>query len=122
MSEDFAEEFSGKASEYATLRGLTEHPGWELFHKMLEEQKVARLGTFAFRPLAGMDEVPAQEFTKGEYSGLALAQVALFAHMETLKSEIEAVQKLQEKKDELEKQNSDAASRSGRVDGESFSE
>ena len=125
MSEEtdaMAGEISQSASLLSTLHSFTEHAGWKVFNEMLDEQKNSRLGQFAFKPLNSMDEVLAQEFMKGEMSGLSLAQVALFAYMETLKSSIELANAKLEKENEQERIRTDDAGRVGRVDGDAFGE
>lgn len=122
MSEErdaIAGKLSQTASVLAVWRGFLEHPGWALYSKMLQEQADGRKGEILLKPLKNAEALYAQEFSKGEISGLMLATVSPFAVLEGLKSEVEALEKLEEKQNELEKVRTDAASGS-RVDDERF--
>ena len=81
-------ERSQKASLLSELSSLVEHSGWKVFAQTLESQKTGRIGEILLRPLKSADEIYAQEFVKGEVSGLTLAQVSVFSMIESLKAEI----------------------------------
>ena len=116
---DMSAEISSKRSILSTLTSLTEHAGWALVAKMAEDQKTARIGEVLLQPLERMDKVLKQEFTKGEIAGLTLAQVSVFAHIETLKHEVQTLEAELERENELQTRITDAGSGS-RVDGGSF--
>lgn len=99
------------------LEQLIEHPGWKLYASMLEEQKNLRFGEYAYKPLASADQMPAEQFNKGECSGLALALVTPHAAIETLNQQIKVQTVKQEMNDAAEKKRADGA-RASRVDGQ----
>lgn len=113
--DELAGQLGEKSSTLSILKSFVEHPGWELHAKMLEEQQNSRKGEVLFKPLAGDNSVYAQEFMKGEISGLALAQVAPHTQIEVLKLEIKTLQAQLEREDEIEKRTADV-SRRDRVD------
>lgn len=112
-------QLSDKSGLLSVLRSFTEHPGWEIFSKMLEAQQNGRKGEVLLQPLSGDNAVYKQEFMKGEISGLALAQVAPFTQIEVLKLEVKTLQEQLERENELEARISDVSGRS-RVDDEQF--
>lgn len=114
-------EISQKASNLATLRSFTEHPGFAIFHKIMEGQKDLRKGEILYKPLQNSEALYAQEFMKGEISGLTLSQISVFAQIETLKSDLQAATFQLENERELAKEKSEADGRS-RVDGPTFSD
>ena len=116
-----AEEISDKASYLAVWRSFVDHPGWKLFHDLLEEQKNSRKGEILFKPLKDSEALYAQEFMKGEISGLTLAQVGPFALIEGLKADVQVSEAKLEQENERESQSTDGRNAS-RVDGPSFSE
>ena len=123
-TDKLAGDISGKASQLATLRGLTEHPGWLIFENIVESQKNLRKGEILLKPLASTEAVYAQEFMKGEIQGLTLAQVSVFVQIEALQAEVQVASANLERENESEKAiHANATSGVGnRVDGGSFSD
>lgn len=114
-SDKLAGEISQKGSLLAVLRGLTEHPGWELYMQVLISQQDARKGEILLKPLGSTEAVYAQEFMKGEISGLVLAQVSIFAQIEGLRADLQVTETKLEIENELEKARTDGGEQS-RVD------
>lgn len=119
---DKSDELAGQQSQTASLlavwRSFTEHPGWELYRKLLQEQADSRRGDVLLRPLAKMDDALGQEYMKGEISGLLLAQVSPYSVLETLKAQLKTIEVKLEREDEIAEKRADARSR---VDDEQFS-
>lgn len=118
-TDKMAGEISNKGSLLAVLRGLTEHPGWAIYSGMLQDQQDIRKGEVLLKPLPSTEAVYAQEFMKGEISGLSLAQISLFAHIEQLRSDVQVSEAKLERENELEKERTTRGSES-RVDGDAF--
>ncbi len=53
--------------------GLLRTEGWEMLTTILQEQVEMRRNSFELTPLESMDQIPAQEFKKGEIAGLRMA-------------------------------------------------
>lgn len=110
---------SDKRSQLVLWRGLVEHPGWNLFGKLLASQVDMRKGEILLRPLKNLDEVCAQEFMKGEVSGLSLSQVTAYSVIETLQAEIRTLEfNLENENAKADAYPSDAGG--SRVDNERF--
>lgn len=111
--DDIQARISSVGSQKSVWTSLLEHPGWKLFIKTVLEQKQSRQGEVFLRPLKDMDEVPAQEFMKGEISGLALVEVLAQTQIEMLNLELKTLNLQLETEDVREKAASkpDAGSR-----------
>ena len=64
---------SENGSDVATWRSLMEHPGWALMEKRLDHDRRMRALAITANSVRSVGEVFAQEFLKGEASGLGHA-------------------------------------------------
>lgn len=64
---------SENGSELAVWRSLMEHPGWALMEKRLDTERKMRALAVSAQSVRSVGEVFAQEYMKGEASGLGLA-------------------------------------------------
>ena len=65
----------GKMREIVSdLKAMVASSGWKYYSTMMEEQKVMRQNRILLTPLETHDQVLAQEYMKGEYAALALAE------------------------------------------------
>ena len=119
--DELAGQLSQKASILSVLKELVDHPGWKVHNEILNSQMDLRKGEILLKPLQSTEAVYAQEFSKGEISGLALAQISVHAQIETLRYEIQAATIHLENYNEMEARKADDAGRS-RVDGDTFVE
>lgn len=70
MTDSLRDEIQETSERLRLVQGFVDHPFWGEFAAWLEEQYRARHATVLHQPLAGVDGVLAQEFLKGEASGL----------------------------------------------------
>ena len=114
-------ELSSTAGRLSLWKSLVEHPGWKEYHKMLESQRNERIGPVLIKPLMSMDEIPQQEFMKGEISGITVAQLSPFAQIEALESEVRLLTANLENENEYIAEGN-AVESAGRVDGSTYTD
>jgi len=107
-------ELSDAASELKVWKDLKETHGWQRMQVMVQGQINARFTEYR-KPLGSMDEVPAQEYLKGEMAGLELFSGLLDAEIERLEALIERLTK--EIEDEPDTEDSATAGDAGGGDG-----
>ena len=90
-------------SELQTLhKGLTSLnslPEWDLYREFLQTQIESRKNNIAFTPLATVDGTLAQEFAKGEISGIFQSAFLLTVTIEAYAAEIKDRIAKQDKED-----------------------
>lgn len=111
---------SDKVADKRALEEMVQGPGWKLLMQTMKDQRDLRLGEYAFKPLDSADKIYAQEFIKGEVSGLALAMVTPEAMIQVLSQQISLDNAQRENREQLEEQKAADARRS-RVDDGGFS-
>ena len=89
---ELEERLSELSSDQAMWDSLTQHPGWKALRHLAEQQSKEFLLIFR-APLASMDKVPAQEYTKGQVAGIDLFASIPDLQLEMLKSEREILEK-----------------------------
>ena len=117
---ELEDEYSVKSGVLTTWKQLTEHPGWALYSKILEEQRRIRAETNFATPLKSFGDVLPQEFQKGEGMGLALAKSIPATMIEGLQLDLEKLRVFLEQESENEVGTTVADARS-RVDDDDFS-
>ena len=87
--------------ERSRLTSLKEHTGWTYFLAIADAQLETRKQHLFLTPLPGLDATFAQEFEKGEISGIAFMRHFIDSRIETLTEEIEQrLSEEEEKRDE----------------------
>lgn len=112
-------QLSSLSEQIHTLEKLMEQPGWNVFLNTLAAQSKEREGAVLLKPLNDTGAVYAQEFMKGEVSGLLLAQVLVPTMVEDLRRQRSTTEVQLENQHESEKVGTDAGSGS-RVDDEQW--
>ena len=77
-------------------KALSEHRGWQMLYKLAEEQRAMRQNTVCLTPVSSFGEVLAQEFAKGEVSGLALLITLPEVQMDIVEAEIKSLDTIEE--------------------------
>lgn len=88
---ELEQELSDKSSLLRLWIDLTESPAWVTLEAVMTEQKNARAAIICGVPLKTLDEVPEQEFKKGEVAGIGLMLAYPKTAIEVLEAEIEAL-------------------------------
>ena len=120
---ELGEILSDKASQVRSLKDLLDHPAWRVYRAALMEQEVGRRGTILLQPLKALDEALAQEFMKGEVSGLNIALITPGVIIEQLEADIRVLNIQLEQKNEddvVEAVQQPAGGSRSRVDDERF--
>lgn len=94
---------SEAASELSIWRSLQEHPGWVLLEKYMTSEKTLRAFAVLNNPIHQAGQVYAQEFMKGEASGLGLIQNFPATQVEVLKIEISKLEVMVEREHDATK-------------------
>lgn len=90
--------------EYRILKNLTESAGWLWLMEVGEQQRVGRTDEIILKPLPNLDSALAQEFAKGEISGIRLFFEIPKARIGSLEAQLaaEAANKPQEEQESHE--------------------
>ncbi len=74
--------------ELSNLKSLQQHFGYKYLMELAEAQEKSRTGQILLTPLKTMDEVLAQEYMKGEVSGIMLFRNLVTVRVEDLEEQI----------------------------------
>lgn len=116
---ELEEELSQLSSEAAMWKALLDHPAWEHYFNFIEKQMNMRQVTVCLTPINTEYSAFAQEFFKGEFSGMRKALTLPATEMEQANQRQVIIRK------ELENYESETAVDSefaSRIDGEPFGE
>jgi hypothetical protein len=90
------DKYAEMSSELALWKSLLAHPAWKTLDKIAEGQINERARTLLHSPLQKMDDALAQEFTKGEASGIELFKSIPQVEYERIESDLQNLEKEQE--------------------------
>lgn len=93
MDKELSQALREAQEERSRLLSLLNNAGWRWYEGILDTQIEARRNNYELRPLETMDEVLAEQFTKGEIAGFRTAKVIIIARVEELENEIEEHEK-----------------------------
>jgi len=121
------EELEGQLSEMASLattwKSFMEHPGWELYNRILREQMNLRQQTVCLTPISSENTVYAQEYYKGEFSGIGMALAIPQSQYELVDLRRKTLVKELEIEDDVESEMAARESgRESRIGGDPFGE
>lgn len=118
MTQDELEaKLSEAASEEAIWKSFMDHPGWEKYQAFLQEQMISRQTVVCLTPINTEYSAFAQEFFKGEFSGIRTALSTPVTQREYFRQQVTILQKDLEKYET--ETNVDTAFAS-RLDGDPF--
>lgn len=100
--EQLEEQLSVLASRLDTWKKLVEHPGWKMLKELAEHERNIRQQAVCLTPINEMSQAFAQEFYKGEFSGIALVLTKPEAQIELLTVERASLMVQLENEDEME--------------------
>jgi hypothetical protein len=108
MEEEMEQEEEGEGKrelrelqeEQYRLRSLKDHPGFKYLQEVLQAQVETRTKAIILAPLASLDEVPNQEYAKGEAAGILFAKEFVDTRLNALAEEIQDILEKKESGDE----------------------
>lgn len=77
--------------EQSRLRSLKDHPGFKYLQEVLQAQAETRTKAIILAPLASLDDVPNQEYAKGEAAGILFSKEFVDTRLSTLAEEIQDI-------------------------------